>query len=102
MHSQDLSADWQFRRADQTRLQPATVPGCVHTDLLALGLIPDPFLRDNELPVLDVAEHDWVYRLQFTPIVREGAVFRLTEGRIELNPGSKLADALTEANIFGI
>jgi beta-mannosidase len=67
MLTQTLARDWQFRRADQSRLQPATVPGCVHTDLLALGLIPDPFLRDNELPVLDVAEHDWVYRLQFTP-----------------------------------
>ncbi|MGJ6965489.1 glycosyl hydrolase 2 galactose-binding domain-containing protein, partial [Streptosporangium sp. G11] len=27
---------------------PATVPGCVHTDLLAAGLIEDPFLDDNE------------------------------------------------------
>ncbi len=27
---------------------PATVPGCVHTDLLAAGLIPDPYLDDNE------------------------------------------------------
>jgi beta-mannosidase len=26
---------------------PASVPGCVHTDLLAAGLIPDPFLDDN-------------------------------------------------------
>ncbi|MGJ6963976.1 glycosyl hydrolase 2 galactose-binding domain-containing protein, partial [Streptosporangium sp. G11] len=26
----------------------AAVPGCVHTDLLAAGLIEDPFLDDNE------------------------------------------------------
>ncbi len=30
---------------------PATVPGCVHTDLLAAGLIPDPYLNANELEV---------------------------------------------------
>ena len=27
---------------------PATVPGCVHTDLLAAGLLPDPYLDRNE------------------------------------------------------
>jgi beta-mannosidase len=27
---------------------PATVPGCVHTDLLAAGRIPDPYLDTNE------------------------------------------------------
>ena len=27
---------------------PATVPGSVHTDLLAAGLIPDPYLDDHE------------------------------------------------------
>ena len=27
---------------------PATVPGFVHTDLLAAGLIADPYLDDNE------------------------------------------------------
>ena len=30
------------------RAVPATVPGCVHTDLLAAGLIPDPYLDENE------------------------------------------------------
>ena len=27
---------------------PATVPGTVHTDLMAAGCIPDPYLDDNE------------------------------------------------------
>ena len=27
---------------------PATVPGVVHLDLMAAGLIPDPYLDDNE------------------------------------------------------
>ncbi len=34
----------------------ATVPGCVHVDLLAAGRIPDPFLDANELDVAWVAD----------------------------------------------
>ncbi len=41
---------------------PAAVPGCVHTDLLAAGLIPDPFVDANELAVAWVADADWEYR----------------------------------------
>ncbi|MFJ5881440.1 glycoside hydrolase family 2 protein [Kitasatospora cineracea] len=42
---------------------PATVPGCVHTDLLDAGLIPDPFLDANELEVAWVGRRDWTYTL---------------------------------------
>ena len=41
---------------------PATVPGCVHTDLLAAGLIEDPYLDDNEQKVAWIGRTDWVYR----------------------------------------
>ncbi|MFG3102221.1 glycoside hydrolase family 2 protein [Streptomyces sp. NPDC048182] len=41
---------------------PAAVPGCVHTDLLAAGLIPDPFLDRNETEVAWVGRADWSYR----------------------------------------
>ncbi len=44
---------------------PANVPGGVHTDLLALGRIPDPFVADNEKKVQWVAESDWEYRRIF-------------------------------------
>jgi beta-mannosidase len=40
---------------------PATVPGCVHTDLLTAGLIPDPFLDRNENDVAWVGRADWTY-----------------------------------------
>ncbi|MFD7736451.1 glycoside hydrolase family 2 protein [Kitasatospora phosalacinea] len=43
---------------------PATVPGCVHTDLLDAGLIPDPFLDANELEVAWVGRRDWTYTLE--------------------------------------
>ena len=45
---------------------PAAVPGCVHTDLLAAGEIPDPFYRDNELQVMWVGEADWRFRRTFS------------------------------------
>ncbi|MCX7048871.1 MAG: glycoside hydrolase family 2 protein [Candidatus Sumerlaeota bacterium] len=42
-----------------------TVPGCVHTDLLALGQIPDPFIGVNELKVQWIEDQDWIYRKTF-------------------------------------
>ena len=44
---------------------PATVPGCIHTDLLAAGLIADPYVRDNELDVLWIGETGWRYTRTF-------------------------------------
>ncbi|HLU45349.1 MAG TPA: hypothetical protein VKZ67_10070 [Natronosporangium sp.] len=44
---------------------PATVPGCVHTDLLAAGLIPDPYLDDNEVRVGWIGRTDWRYQTRF-------------------------------------
>ncbi|MCD6290932.1 MAG: hypothetical protein J7M34_10555 [Anaerolineae bacterium] len=40
----------------------ASVPGNVRTDLLALGLIPDPFVADQYQDSLWVEEVDWWYR----------------------------------------
>ncbi|MEU4656165.1 glycoside hydrolase family 2 protein [Streptomyces sp. NPDC023723] len=40
---------------------PAAVPGCVHTDLLAAGLLPDPFLGRNETEVAWVGRREWTY-----------------------------------------
>ena len=38
-----------------------TVPGCVHTDLMAAGLIPDPYLDLNETLTAWVSQADWTY-----------------------------------------
>ncbi|KZX22549.1 glycoside hydrolase family 2 protein [Rathayibacter tanaceti] len=40
----------------------ATVPGSVHTDLLAAGLIDDPFLDENEKTQSWIGRTDWTYR----------------------------------------
>lgn len=67
MIRQLLNGAWQFRQIGEKEWLPATVPGGVHTDLLALGRIPDPFVADNENQVQWIAENDWEYRLAFTP-----------------------------------
>ncbi|PZG03881.1 glycoside hydrolase family 2 protein [Nonomuraea aridisoli] len=45
---------------------PATVPGCVHTDLLAAGVIPDPYLDGNEHLLAWIGREEWTYRTTFT------------------------------------
>ncbi len=65
MNVQSLSGSWQFRQSGNLDWLPATVPGGVHTDLLANGLIPDPFSGDHEKRVQWVAQQDWEYRLRF-------------------------------------
>ena len=44
----------------------ASVPGCVHTDLLAHNLIPDPYYGTNENEVQWIGLQDWQYRTRFT------------------------------------
>lgn len=44
---------------------PATVPGSVHTDLLAARLIDDPYLDANEASQAWIGQSDWRYRTTF-------------------------------------
>jgi len=85
MYSQSLTGKWQLRQAGTDEWLPAQVPGSVHTDLLALGRIPDPFVADNELHVQWIAERDWEYRLTFqasprTGLLAEERVFLVCDG----------------------
>jgi beta-mannosidase len=83
MQIQSLTGKWQFRQANTSEWLPATVPGGVHTDLLDLGLIPDPFVGDNEKKVMWVAEEDWAYTYTFTPeaaILAEDQIFLVADG----------------------
>lgn len=62
---QELNRGWEFRRADENIWRPATVPGTVHTDLLAHKLIPDPFAGANEKGLQWIDKKDWEYRTTF-------------------------------------
>lgn len=75
-----LHTGWTVRPLDGSGEHlSATVPGCVHTDLLDAGRIPDPFHALNELEVGWVGRTGWRYE----------TVFRLDSGiqpdeRVEL------------------
>ena len=60
-----LDGAWGFRDADSARWFQASVPGCVHTDLMKNNLIPDPFFGTNEAKVQWIGERDWVYQRTF-------------------------------------
>ncbi len=58
--------DWLLTDASgDVKPVPATVPGTVHTDLMAAGKIPDPFVETNEKEVLWVLEKDWSWKRSF-------------------------------------
>lgn len=75
--SQSLHKGWEFRIAGQDSSPPsksdsslqrwrtASVPGHVHTDLLAHGLIPDPYTEMHEAQLQWIGKAQWEYRLQF-------------------------------------
>src|ERR1051325_10828078 len=67
-------AGWRVRAVGDLAAVPASmrgldvaarVPGCVHTDLIRAGLIPDPLVGQNEDEVRWIGECDWEYRACF-------------------------------------
>jgi len=83
MNIYSLSGAWQFRQVGTEEWLAAQVPGGVHTDLLAVGHIPNPFVGDNEKHVQWVAESDWEYQRFFTvtpELVSEDHVFLVCDG----------------------
>ncbi|BBA95318.1 putative beta-mannosidase [Actinacidiphila reveromycinica] len=62
---------WELRLPDGGSV-PARVPGCVHTDLLAAGTIPDPYLDRNETEVAWVGRADWTYATALPPLAGTG------------------------------
>jgi len=73
-----LHDDWQFtlskdnvninkvdNKVRQGKWFHAAVPGTIHTDLLNLKLIDEPFYSDNEKDLQWIGESDWTYRTKF-------------------------------------
>ena len=95
MHHQSLNGQWTFRQLNTNEWLPASVPGSVHTDLLALGKIPDPFIGDNEKKVLWIGDTDWEYRYSFKAapeLLKESEQFLVCDG----------LDTLAEVSLNGI
>ncbi|WLA07528.1 glycoside hydrolase family 2 protein [Xanthomonas translucens] len=73
--AQPLQQGWQVRLAPgeahakdfpkAAQWLPAQVPGTVQTDLIAAGVVPDPFYRDNEAKIQWAGLSDWQYQTHF-------------------------------------
>lgn len=61
----DLGGNWEVKQRGGEVRVPARVPGCIHTDLLAAGVLPHPYYRDDERQVQWVGESGWVYSRHF-------------------------------------
>jgi beta-mannosidase len=62
----ELHEGWTVRQARGLNSYPANVPGTVHTDLMAAGLIDDPFIAMNERACQWIDKEDWIYRTSFS------------------------------------
>ncbi|MEA5145020.1 MAG: glycoside hydrolase family 2 protein, partial [Candidatus Limiplasma sp.] len=60
-----LDGAWVLKEALGQENIPATVPGSVLGDLLAAGLIADPFYRENEYEALRLFDRDYTYETLF-------------------------------------
>jgi len=65
MIKKEINENWTFNQVGKNEWLPATVPGTVHTDLIANGKIEDPFYRLNEHDVQWVDKVDWEYKCTF-------------------------------------
>ncbi|MCU0320155.1 MAG: hypothetical protein MUE88_08760 [Flavobacteriales bacterium] len=75
-----LHDDWQIHSEADGISIPAVVPGLVHTDLLAAGIIPDPFVGNNIDSVQWVEQRTWTYRCTFSVTEQEMACKAATLG----------------------
>jgi len=60
-----LKSEWSLKQKDKEGWYKATVPGCVHTDLLNNKVITDPFYRLNEKDVQWIDKKNWIYKTSF-------------------------------------
>lgn len=61
----DLNGKWHVSETGKPELLPASVPGCIHADLLAAKKITDPYYRDQEGALQWIGKTDWVYSREF-------------------------------------
>lgn len=66
MIHKNLNENWSFNQVGKNEWLSATVPGTVHTDLIANDKIEDPFYRLNEHDLQWIDKVDWEYKTTFT------------------------------------
>ncbi len=90
----ELNKGWSFKQADEGKWMRATVPGCVHTDLMNNDVIEDPFYRLNEHDVQWIDKKDWEYKTTFS-------VDKATLGRDRVALDFKGLDTYAEVSLNG-
>ncbi|MEI6122930.1 MAG: glycoside hydrolase family 2 protein [Bacteroidota bacterium] len=60
-----LDKNWSFTESGTSNWFSATVPGTIHTDLLANKIIPDPYFGCNEISLLWIETINWEYKCNF-------------------------------------
>ena len=65
MNRLEIRDGWQFRQSNIGSWMPTSVPGSVHTALMANGIIEDPFYRTNEKGLQWIDKDNWEYRCTF-------------------------------------
>jgi len=61
----ELNNNWSFKNTTDADWNKATVPGTVHTDLISIGEIEDPYYRLNEHNLQWIDKTDWEYKTSF-------------------------------------
>ena len=61
-----IDAGWKFQSQSELKLRPASVPGCVHLDLLNNQVINDPFYETNEEKQAWIEMENWEYLNTFS------------------------------------
>lgn len=66
MNTYNLNGQWNMTRVSTGENYSVKVPSDNYTQLLELGVIPDPYYKDNEKKVEWVGREDWTYEKTFT------------------------------------
>jgi len=61
-----IDAGWEFQSQSEMKLRPASVPGCVHLDLLNNQIINDPYFETNEEKQAWIEMENWEYHNTFS------------------------------------
>ncbi len=62
----ELNENWNFKKSRDKEWNSAIVPGTVHTDLISIGEIEDPYYRLNEHNLQWIDKENWEYETNFS------------------------------------
>lgn len=94
----EINHNWEFRQAGNENWLPATVPGTVHTDLLANKVIEDPYYRLNEKQLQWIDKADWEYRNVF--LYGDGINGQFSDNYFDILPGQEVSVTISKRDVF--